>query len=256
MKDMSERYNREKNQKETLETLFKNTELTNFEQFRNFPVFTPRFNLARFLTHYELFKQIYQLPGVIVDLGVFRGSSLFTWAKLCEIFCPTDVRKTVFGFDTFEGFPSLSEEDGKIDVNQDKVVGGYNGGSSIEKDIRMAIEAMDCERHINEIPRIEIIKGDVCKTIPEFVKNYGEGLRISLLNLDLDIYQPTKVALDNFMPYMVNGGIVIVDEYAIKTFGGESKAVDEWFIEKFNMKPKMKKFPWHSNPSAYFRVEW
>lgn len=256
MRDMSERFQREHIQKEMLEKLHCNTELSEFEKFRNFPVFTPRYNIARFLAHYELFKKIYELPGVIIDLGVFRGSSTFTWAKLCEIFCPTDVKKQIYGFDTFEGFPSISKEDGIEDIIQDKVVGGYSSGPSVERDIKLAIEAMDVERHISEVPRIQLIKGDACKTIPKFVDEYGNGLRIALLNLDLDLYEPTKVALEYFMPYMVKGGIIIADEYAVKTFGGESKAIDEWFIKNRGSRPRLKKYSWHSNPSAYFEIDW
>lgn len=256
MSDTSERYKREKLQKAKLEELYAKSCLSEFEKFRNFPVFTPRYNIARFLAHYELFKKIYELPGCIVDLGVYRGASLLTWAKLCEIFCPTDVNKRVFGFDTFEGFPSISKEDGDLDVIQNKLIGGYYGGSTIEKDLKLSIEAMDVERHINEVRRVELIKGNASETIPKFVEEYGNGLRIALLNLDLDLYEPTKVALDCFMPLMVNGGIVIADEYATKTFGGESKAIDDWFNSNIGRKPEMKKFSWHSNPSCYFIVNW
>lgn len=256
MSDLSLRHIPERLQREVLEKLFRETKLTTFEMFRNFPVFVPRFNIARFLVHYELFKKICYLPGVIVDLGVYRGSSTFTFAKLCEIFCPTDVKKTVYGFDTFEGFPDISKEDGKKDVKQDKQAGGYFGGTSIEKDLELAQKAMNCDKHIKHINRIQFIKGDVVKTIPKFVKNKGAGLKIALLNLDLDLYTPTKIALKYFVPLMVRGGIIILDEYAVESFGGESKAVDEYFRKSFGRKPKIKKFTWHSNPSGYIKVDW
>lgn len=256
MSDMYLRHEPEKLQKEALEKLYEDTELTAFEMFRNFPVFTPRFNIARFLSHYELFKKISDLPGVIIDLGVYRGASTFTWAKFCEIFCPTDVRKVVYGFDTFEGFPSLAKEDGGGNSEQDRKVGGYFGGSSIEKDLDLAQKAMNYDKHIRHLNRIEFIKGDVVKTIPEFVATKGNGLRVALLNLDVDLYEPTRVALEHFVPLMVRGGIIIADEYAVDTFGGESKAIDEYFQKTFGLKPKIKKFPWHSNPSGYIEVDW
>lgn len=255
MSDMAERHENERLQKDTLEALFEQCELTTFEMFRNFPVFTPRYNLARFLVHYELFKRIYQLPGVIIDLGVFQGASLFTWAKLCEVFCPTDVRKVVYGFDTFEGFPSLSEEDGGDDPNYDRRVGGFNPGGSILRDLNMAQKAMNYDKHIRHISRIELIQGDAVQTIPEFVKKKGNGLRIALLNIDFDLYEPTKVALEQFVPMMVRGGIIVVDEYALDDFGGESRAVDEYFTKNFGARPKITKFPWHSAPSGYIEID-
>jgi len=256
MTDMAERHEPERLQREALEKLFISTELSTFEMFRNFPVFTPRYNIARFLAHYEIFKLFVDVPGVIIDLGVYQGASTFTWAKLCEIFCPTDVRKVVYGFDTFEGFPSLSTEDGKEDMKQDVKVGGYFGGTSIEQDLILAQQAINHDKHIRHINRIEFIKGDVIETIPEFVKDKGNGLRISLLNLDLDLYEPTRVALEHFVPHMAKGGIIILDEYAVDTFGGETKAVDDYFIEKFGARPELKKFTWHSNPTCYIEVDW
>ena len=256
MSDMSDRHEPEKRQRELLDHLFANTELNTFELFRNFPAFTPRFNIARFLMHYELFKRIVDVPGVVIDLGVFQGASTFTWAKLCEIFCPTDIRKTVFGFDTFEGFTKINLEDGPENPMQDVVPGGYFGGNSVEADLALAQEAMNHDRHLRHKNRIEFIKGDVCITIPEFVLAKGEGLRISLLNLDLDLYEPTRIALEYFVPKMARGGIIIVDEYAVDTFGGETKAVDEYFQRCFGKKPRVIKFPWHSNPTGFIEVDW
>lgn len=256
MADMSERHEPEFQQRKVLEQLYGNTELSQFEMFRNFPVFTPRYNLARFLSHYELFKKIIDVPGVIVDLGVFRGASTFTWAKLCEIYCPTDIRKTVIGFDTFAGFPSIGVEDGPENTVQDVIPGGYFGGASIEEDLNLAQDAMNYDRHLRHKNRIEFVKGDVCATIPKFSTEKGDGLRIALLNLDLDLYEPTRVALENFVPKMSRGGIIIVDEYAVDTFGGESKAVDEYFQKIFGKRPRVIKFPWHSNPTGYIEVDW
>lgn len=256
MTDMSFRHEPEKLQRETLEKIFSNTSLSTFEQFRNFPVFTPRYNIARFLAHYEIFKRIIDVPGVILDMGVYQGSSTFTWAKLCEIFCPTDIRKTIYAFDTFTGFVEIGQEDGPQNPSQGVVSGGYYGGPSIKGDLSLAQEAMNYDRHLNHINRIEFVEGDVEITIPEFVKQKGEGLRIALLNLDLDLYSPTYATLENFAPKMSKGGVIIVDEYAIDTFGGETKAVDDYFQKTFGRRPRVIKFPWHSNPTGYIEVDW
>lgn len=256
MTDSSLLHEPERLQREVLERLYESTELSTFEMFRNFPTFTPRFNIARFLAHYEIFKKIVEVPGVIVDLGVYRGASTFTWAKLCEIFCPTDIWKLVYGFDTFEGFPDITEQDGPISEVNDRRKGGYFGGASAEQDLRLAQEAMNHDRHLRHIDRIRFVKGDVVETVPQFVEEKGNGLKIALLNLDLDIYLPTLVALEHFVPRMVHGGIILLDEYASTVFGGESKAVDEYFQDTLGRRPTIKKFTWHSNPSGYIEVDW
>jgi len=256
MPDPSLQHEPEQRQREVLNQIFDTTELSVFELFRNFPVFTPRYNLARFLTHYELFKMINTLPGSIIDLGVYRGCSTFTWAKLCEIFCPTDIRKKVYAFDSFEGFPEITHIDGETNKLDDVQKGGYFGGETIERDLIRAQEAMNFDRHLRHVNRIEFIKGDILQTVPEFVKRKGNGLRIALLNLDVDLYEPTIISLECFVPLMVNGGVIILDEYAVDTFGGESHSVDEYFIKTFGRKPHIRKFLWHSNPSGYIIVDW
>ena len=47
----------------------------------------------------------------------------------------------------------------------------------------------------------ELIKGNVIKTIPKFLKN-NTNLKIAILHLDMDVYEPTKVALNKFQKYV------------------------------------------------------
>ena len=254
MSDTSERHLPEKRQRELLEELMAELPFPPFEQFRAFPVLTPRLTLARFLAHYEVFKRIVELPGAIVDLGVYRGASTFTWAKLCEIFCPTDIRKTVFAFDTFAGFTDLHTHDGAENLKQDRRPGGYAAGANMRALLDKAQAAMNEDRQLRHIDRIQFIEGDVEETIPRFCDERGQGLKVALMNLDLDLYRATKVALEHFVPRMVAGGIIIVDEYAVETFGGESRAVDEYFLSSTGRLPRVQKFHWHSNPSAFIVI--
>lgn len=55
---------------------------------------------------------------------------------------------------------------------------------------------------------------------------------------------------------MTRGGIIILDEFAVETFEGETKAVYEYFMNRFGKKIEVKKFPWQSNPSGYIEVDW
>ena len=65
--------------------------------------------LGKVLTHYELYKMIINLPGDIVEFGVFKGSSLIKWATFRELFENTESRK-VIGFDIFGKFPETNFE--------------------------------------------------------------------------------------------------------------------------------------------------
>ena len=76
------------------------------------------------------------------------------------------------------------------------------------------IEIFDNDRFVGWKKRIELIKGDVEKTIPEFV-NKNPGLRISLLHFDIDMYSPTMTGLKYLLPLVVKGGVVLFDEYGV-----------------------------------------
>ena len=54
--------------------------------------------LSKLFARYEIFKMVLNLPGDIVDCGVYRGASLFSWGNLTEIFAPHS-QKVVTGLE-------------------------------------------------------------------------------------------------------------------------------------------------------------
>ncbi len=207
-----------------------------------FPVYARRIHLKRFLAHYELFRMVVDLPGDIVELGVFHGVSLMSWANFLEIRCMGDRQRKVWGFDSFEGLSSLDDKDGAPDKRVGKVEGGYR---TVDYPIKHAIKIFDKDRFIPHKPRVELVSGDICETVPQWVKD-NPGVRISLLHFDCDLYRPTLTALKALWPLVVSGGVVAFDEYAIAPWEGESKAVDEFFETV-----QLRRFTWSSNPGAY-----
>lgn len=220
------------------------------EMVEDFILYYRRVNFAKFLAHIELFKKTVDLPGCIVECGVFKGVSLLTFAKLVEVYCPGDTLKRIVGFDTFQGFTHLANQDGPPLEKRGKVPGGWDS-SSFYPVLRDLIEVARKDSMIPRFSRIELVEGDVCKTVPKYVK-INPGLRISLLHLDLDLYDPTLTALEQLYPLVVRGGVVIVDEYAMDAFAGESAAFDEYFKGR---RPRLKKFPFISTPGGYFIKE-
>ena len=81
------------------------------EKMENFPKYVRRQNLTRFLVLYEIFKKILNVKGSIIECGVNQGNGIMSWAKLSAILEPVNLTRMVYGFDTFEGFPNVSEMD-------------------------------------------------------------------------------------------------------------------------------------------------
>jgi len=80
-----------------------------------------------------------------------------------------------------------------------------------------------------------LVKGDATKTIPKFVDE-NPHLVVSVLYLDFDIYEPTKVAIEQFVPRMPKGSMIVFDELNAKYWPGETKALlDNLNINKFKL---------------------
>ncbi len=225
----------------------KKFKITPLDAVKLFPVLARRQWLKRFLAHVELFKMTLEVPGDIAEMGVFRGLGLMTWANLLEAYCIGDRTKTVYGFDNWKGFEKFSKEDGKEVLEVQKFVGGFSPKKYYDE-LNEAIAIFDADRFIPWKSRVKLIVGDIEETVPKFIKD-NPGVRFSLIHLDCDLYKPTKVTLENFWQLLSHGGIMLFDEYSIPDWPGETKAVDEFFADKPNI--KIKKFSWTNAPAAF-----
>ncbi|MEC0370785.1 TylF/MycF/NovP-related O-methyltransferase [Paenibacillus chibensis] len=204
------------------EQSFELSPLRTFDKLEAFPRFATKRSVSRFLVKYEIFKQILHINGAIIECGVFNGAGLFTWAQLANIFEPTNYNRKIIGFDTFEGFPDTNEMDNS-DIHKPKV--GDLRGESIEH-LLQSVEKYNYERHLSHIPNIDLVKGDFMKTSTDYLNN-NKHLLVSLLYLDFDLYEPTKKALEVFLPRMGKGSIICFDELNCENYPGETLAMLE-----------------------------
>ena len=195
--------------------------------------------MAKLLSRYELFKKVLNLPGDIVDCGVYRGASLFTWANLIEIFAPHS-QKVVIGFDTFSGFA------GDLHLPEDKENAARLMEDRQKFQPRSPDELHSIAKSLGLGHRIKLVLGDAVRTIPEFVQT-NRGIRFSLLHIDFDVYEPTAAALESLFSLLVPGGIVVLDEYGNRGWG-ESDAVDNFFS---GQNVKFERFSWSPGPTAF-----
>jgi hypothetical protein len=209
-----------------------------------------RIHVGKILALWEAFKMVQDLPGSIVELGVFRGQSVLLFAKFMELMNPNDRSCSVIGFDNFRGFTDLHEKDGAPDERVNKSVGGWNS-SAYYDELKALIHLFDFDRFVGHKARIELVEGNIQETVPEYVKR-NPGLCIRLLNLDADMYDPTFVGLQFLYDLVLPGGVILLDEFAFKEFPGETEAVRAFFGK--NM-PKIRKFPFYSNPGGYIIKE-
>lgn len=175
--------------------------------------------IGKLLAHYELYKKVTTLPGEIVECGIFKGNSFFRFSHFRGLVENVNSRK-IIGFDVFGDFPKSELEDEKKYV--DNFI-NLAGSKSIDQDSLKLIL-----RHKN-IENYELIKGDINQTVPEYCLQ-NPSLKIALLHIDVDLYEPTKVILEYMYNSVVRGGLIVFDDYG--TFPGETRAIDEFFKNK------------------------
>lgn len=232
-----------------MNSIIKDNNHSNKHILEQWPVYVRRMHLQRFLAHFEIFKNVIDLPGCIVEIGVYRGASFFTWSKLLETFCPTDRRRKVFGFDHFLGLQDFHEKDGAMDPRDGKIPSGYST-HNVKEEVERLVQIHNMDNLVSGVERCRLIEGDIKDTIPKFLEE-NPGLRICLLHLDADLYEPTKVALKHLYPLVIKGGYVVFDEYGLIPWEGESRAAEEYFDE-IGFHPEMKKIPYSVQPHGFF----
>ncbi|MDC6459149.1 macrocin O-methyltransferase [Luminiphilus sp.] len=230
-----------------LEDYFEKFEISPMDAVKHFSTLARRQLLKRFFAHIDLFKLTLEVPGDIAELGVFRGFDLMTWANLLEAYSIGNRTKTVYGFDNWEGFVSVDQEDGGENTKMQRQIGGYSPGR-FKEELLAAIEIFDADRFIPQKPRIKLIEGDISETVPAFLDEFP-GVRFSFIHFDCDMYAPTKAALRPLWERLSRGGLILFDEYAIKEWPGETKAVDELLEDLPGA--QLKTLTWTNAPAAY-----
>lgn len=183
-------------------------------------LFATRQAVSEMAVRFELFRRVHEVSGAIVECGVARGNNLMLFSHLSAVMEPYAINRRIVGFDTFEGFRAMGGRADPTDISE------RDFSDTSEAAIRKAIELADLNRAAGHMPRTEIVKGNAVETIPQYVAAHPE-LTVALLYLDFDLYEPTKVALQTFLPLMCKGGIVAFDEFNYDKFAGETAAAKE-----------------------------
>ena len=172
---------------------------------------------SRFLHFYNLLGEVKELNGVIVECGVGVGQSLFHFSAISN---SIGKPRRIYGFDTFEGIPDPTSEDGEWNAG---IRGDWNYSRArvIENLLLAGLDGEFIATNITLVP------GEFAQTLP----GYSEG-PIALLHIDADIYESYKIALESLYDYVVPGGIIAFDEYLGSRWPGAVKAIDEFFEHK------------------------
>jgi hypothetical protein len=122
--------------REVLGRLFDTSPLPTEQMLQNLGLFIRSGAFAKFLFLDDIYRQILSVPGDVVEFGTWWGQSLVTFLNLRAIYEPYCARK-IIGFDTFAGYPAVSERDRASETIK---VGGYGVSENYEALLKELLE--------------------------------------------------------------------------------------------------------------------
>ncbi|MER7202174.1 methyltransferase [Streptomyces sp. CB01635] len=165
----------------------------------------------------------HNIPGDIVECGVWRGGSMQACAK--TLLSQGDTERGLYLFDTYEGMTPPTEEDLRRDGKSAEELLAAQGK---DRPIWAVATLDDVKSGFQDVPypadRLHFVQGRVEDTVPRQAPE-----QISILRLDTDWYASTKHELDHLYDRLVPGGVLLIDDYGY--WQGSRQAVDE-FLEK------------------------
>ncbi|MFG2653595.1 TylF/MycF/NovP-related O-methyltransferase [Streptomyces sp. NPDC048425] len=165
----------------------------------------------------------HDIPGDIVECGVWRGGSMQACAK--ALLAQGDTERDLYLFDTYEGMTPPTEQDLRRDGKSAEELLAAQGK---DRPIWAVATLDDVKSGFRSVPypedRLHFVRGKVEDTVPRQAPE-----QISILRLDTDWYASTKHELDHLYDRLVPGGVLLIDDYGY--WQGSRQAVDE-FLEK------------------------
>lgn len=146
-------------------------------------------------------KDVEGIEGALIECGVGAGSQLAVMAETSD--------KRVIGFDSFNGIPYAGKHDtsqpGIGDIDKTRLGELKTTGITVHPiaNVRDNFDKWG-------VRQVELVEGWFQDTIPSF-----EIDKISLLRLDGDLYESTRIPLKYFYKKVQKGGIIIIDDWQL-----------------------------------------
>jgi hypothetical protein len=184
-------------------------------------LFLKRQALSRLLYLDHIYQRILQTPGVICEFGVHWGATMSQLCNLRGMHEPFNYSRVIHGFDTFAGFPGVDSKDGGL-----VAAGDYSTSAGYETELEELLTLQESFSPLAHLKKFRLIKGDVAQTLPAWLDQNPHAV-IAMAIFDMDIYQPTKTALELILPRLTKGSLLVFDELNCEFFPGETRAVAE-----------------------------
>ena len=205
--------------------LFKNCPIPENELMRNLGLFINRQSMSRMLFMNMLYQKIINTQGVIMEFGVRWGQNMALFESFRGMYEPFNFKRKIIGFDTFSGFETIDEKDGKAEVVKEKA---YSVTEGYQTYLESVLNYHEQESPIPHVQKYQLIKGDASVTCKEYFEKNPQTI-VAFAYFDLDVYKPTKDCLEIIKKHLVKGSVLGFDQLNDSVFPGETLALKEVF---------------------------
>jgi hypothetical protein len=167
--------------------------------------------------YHEMLGEIEDVPGDVAEFGVAVGVSFIAFVRILDILergLPRRERRKLYGFDSFEGRPELSESD--FDSSAPNAV-MQKGGFHSRRGYQPLFDFV--EKNENAF----LIKGWFDQTLPRFLED-NPHTHFAFVHMDADLYESTRTVLEQIWERVNPGGVILFDELNHRDYPGETVA--------------------------------
>lgn len=211
--------------------IFNNYPGSSDEKERSLGLFMRGSLMARIFAIREIYEKIIMLPGVIVDLGTWRGQTAVVCENLRAIFEPMHLNRRIICFDTFEGYVGFSEKDKSTDLHKE---GTYKVGEDYGEFLDNLLKVHERNNAMgHNYGKHTVIKGDCRETVPKFFTDNSNEF-VSLAFFDVNAYDPTLKSFEYLYEKLVPGGIIAFWQITQRRIPAEGMVYANNIINKYN----------------------
>ena len=204
--------------------LFKTRPMSDEHLLTNFGLFFRSSALSKIFFLHEAYSKIKSIPGDIYVFGVWLGQDVVVFESMRAMLEPYNASRKIIGFDTFDGYASLSEKDKISNVVK---TDGYSADLSYQSYLEDLLAYHRTENTMGHAVTHKLVQGDVTKTATQYVSEHPESM-VAMAYFDMALYEPTIAALTSISDRLMPGSVIIMDELNDPRYPGETTAFREW----------------------------
>ena len=213
----------QKENRENLYNLYNASPIPSDEMLINGGLYIRSSALSKLLFLNEAYELIIDIPGNILVFGTWWGQDVTVLYNLRAVHEPYNFTRKVVGFDTFTGYPTPTDKDNVSDTIKK---GAYGTAQNYKQHLEQLLAYHEQENSMSHIRKYELVEGDIIKTLPDYFSANAHEL-ISLIYIDVALYEPTKVILESCLPHFIKGSVIVFDELNAAEYPGETIALKE-----------------------------